>query len=130
MTFLEVFQTGFECDVLSLDAGDLLPRHRRLIGKLKMAVEMGNVRERTAATMTLLKLCESEVNIHVLQTRAYLSSAIAIRTHLLQINLVKVFVNQLRRKDSALLAAYALSTCSKYGEWNHLMEDSPSSESR
>lgn len=33
----------------------------KLIRKLKVAVEKGNVRERTAATMTILKLCDSTV---------------------------------------------------------------------
>lgn len=41
------------------DTEDLSEPQRKLIGELKMAIEMGKARERTAATMTLLKLCES-----------------------------------------------------------------------
>lgn len=44
------------------DAAELSERQRRLIGELKNAVQKGNSRERTAATLTLLKLCESKPN--------------------------------------------------------------------
>ena len=47
----------------ALDAQELSARHRRLIEELKQAIEKGNSRERTDATMTLLRLCESEFNI-------------------------------------------------------------------
>ena len=84
---------------------------RRLIRELKKAVQKGNVRERTAATLTLLKLCESESDITELKSRIHVSSAKAIRDYLLEIHLLNVLVSQLRRKDSALLAAYALAIC-------------------
>lgn len=102
------------------DAQELNQMQRNLIGELKGAVQKGNARERTAATMTLLKLCESESNFCKLTARAHHSLAEIIRTHLLQINLLDVFVNQLRRKDSALLAAYAVATCLKYSKWNRV----------
>ena len=47
----------------ALDAPELSDMHRRLIGELRQAIKEGNSRERTDATMTLLKLCESEFNI-------------------------------------------------------------------
>ncbi|KAF8134262.1 hypothetical protein EV363DRAFT_1322911 [Boletus edulis] len=48
--------------------------------------------------MTLLKLCETAI----------------IRSYLRDINLPDVFLRQMRHKDTALLAAYALTTCLKY----------------
>ena len=54
------------------------------------------------------------------QTQTHVSSAITIRGYLREINLLDVFVSQLRRKDSALLAAYALATCLKHSEWNRV----------
>ena len=39
-----------------------------------------------------------------------------IRTYLREIDLLNVFVNQLRRKDGASLATFALETCLKYGK--------------
>ena len=109
----------------ALDAAELSEQQQRLIGELKKAVQKGNARERTAATMTLLKLCESGSNTNELQTRTHVLSATTIRTFLRQIDLPDVFVDQLRRKDSALLAAYALVTCLKhYSEYNHVWRDS------
>lgn len=52
-----------------------------------------------------------------LQIRTHVSlSAPSIRTYLNRIDLLDVFIKQLRRKESALLAAYALAACLKYGE--------------
>lgn len=45
--------------MLVSDAEELSEPQRKLIGELKTAIETGKARERTAATMTLLKLCES-----------------------------------------------------------------------
>lgn len=104
------------------DATELSGQHRKLLGELKRAVRKGNARERTAATMTLLKLCESESSVDEPKIRAHRSSALMIRTYLCEINLLDVFVNQLQRKDSALLAAYALATCLKYSKWNCVIE--------
>ena len=100
------------------DATELNGHQIHLIGELKKAVQKGNARERTAATLTLLKLCESGWILLMNQTQTHVSSATIIRRHLLSINLLDVFVGQLRRKDCALLAAYALTTCLKYSEWN------------
>ena len=68
----------------ALDAQELSPRHRRLIEELKQAVQRGDAQERTDATMTLLKLCESEFNVnehhrhelmfHQLGSSAYISA--------------------------------------------------------
>ena len=44
------------------DADDLSEPQKRLIGALKMAIKTGKVRERMAATMTLLKLCECKIH--------------------------------------------------------------------
>ena len=84
---------------------------------------MRNARKRTAATLTLLKLCESESNFYEPTTPGHRSLDGTIRTHLLQINLLHVFVDQLRRKNIALLAAYALATCLKYSKWDHVLQD-------
>lgn len=45
------------------DATELGEPQRKLIGELQKAVRQGNAQERTAATMTLLKLCESGFDI-------------------------------------------------------------------
>lgn len=110
------------------DARELNLKQKKLIGELKMSVQKESDRERTAATMTLLKLCESEANIDGLLTRTHLSSATAIRTYLCEINLLDIYISQLRRKESALLAAYALATCLKHSEWCHVSSNSSSSE--
>ncbi|KAG9309246.1 hypothetical protein JVU11DRAFT_10727 [Chiua virens] len=81
-----------------VNAEKLNDGHKMLIGELKGAAQKWNTRERTASTMTLLKLCESEI----------------IRNHLAEIRLLDLFINQLQCKDRALLAAYALATCLKY----------------
>lgn len=70
--------------------------------------------------MTLLKLCESESNFDGPEIRAHRSLAAIIRNYVCEINLLDVFINQLQRKDSALLVAYALATCLRYREWNRL----------
>ncbi|KAF8552014.1 hypothetical protein OG21DRAFT_1466371 [Imleria badia] len=93
--------------IFGLDATELSEPQRKLIGELKLAVQKGNPRERTEATMTLLKLCETET----------------IRTHLREIDLLDVFVDQLLRKGSALLAAYALVICLKYGDMKESIKD-------
>ncbi|KAF8445037.1 hypothetical protein L210DRAFT_3059908 [Boletus edulis BED1] len=67
--------------LFGLDATQLSDDQKRLIGELKKAVEKGNARERTAATMTLLKLCETAI----------------IRTQLCEIDMLDVFISQLRR---------------------------------
>jgi hypothetical protein len=45
------------------DATELNGHQIKFIGELKKAVQKGNSRERTAATLTLLKLCESGFGI-------------------------------------------------------------------
>ena len=52
------------------DASELSDTHRRLIGELKRAVGNGNAQERTAATLTILKLCESESDSNESEIRA------------------------------------------------------------
>ncbi|KAG9309245.1 hypothetical protein JVU11DRAFT_10725 [Chiua virens] len=93
--------------LFGLGVHKLTDAHEKLIKELKNAVQKGNVRERTIATMTLLKLCETE----------------AIRRYLLEIGLTDVLINQLQRKDSALLAAHALVTCLKYDDMKHIKND-------
>jgi len=46
------------------DATELSEPHRELIRELKKAVQKGSAQERTAATLTILKLCESESNLN------------------------------------------------------------------
>ncbi|KAF9227009.1 hypothetical protein BS17DRAFT_441300 [Gyrodon lividus] len=62
-----------------------------------------NPRERTAATFTLLKLCEDDT----------------LRKYLFDNKVLDIFINQLQRKDSSLLAAYALTICLKHDEMKH-----------
>ncbi|KAN0091571.1 Uncharacterized alpha/beta hydrolase domain (DUF2235) domain containing protein [Tylopilus felleus] len=94
-------------DFFGLDARELNLKQKKLIGELKMSVQKESDRERTAATMTLLKLCETT----------------AIRTYLCEINLLDIYISQLRRKESALLAAYALATCLKHKEMKESIKD-------
>ncbi|KAF8134270.1 hypothetical protein EV363DRAFT_1098078, partial [Boletus edulis] len=109
--------------LFGLDATQLSDDQKRLIGELKKAVEKGNARERTAATMTLLKLCESESDINIPQTRAYVPPAAIIRTQLCEIDMLDVFISQLRRKDTALVAAYGLATCLNYRDMKEFLGD-------
>ena len=102
------------------DATELNVHQINLIGELKNVVQKGNARERAAATLTLLKLCGSGSISLMNQTQTHVSSAMIIRCHLLSIKLLDVFVGQLRHKDCALLAAYALATCLKHSEWDRL----------
>ena len=64
------------------DATELNVHQINLIGELKNAVQKGNARERTAATLTLLKLCESgwillmnqtQTHVHQLRSSAVIS---------------------------------------------------------
>ncbi|KAG8214234.1 hypothetical protein J3R82DRAFT_11042 [Butyriboletus roseoflavus] len=93
--------------LFGLDAAALNDQQRKLLGELKKAIQKGSARERTAATMTLLKLCETDI----------------IRTYLREVNLLGVFVKQLQRRDCALLAAYALATCLKFGDMKESVKD-------
>ncbi|KAG8214236.1 hypothetical protein J3R82DRAFT_11044 [Butyriboletus roseoflavus] len=93
--------------LFGLYATALSDQQRILLGELKKAVQKGSARERTAATMTLLKLCEIDI----------------IRTYLREVNLLGVFVKQLQRRDCALLAAYALATCLKFGDMKESIKD-------
>ena len=102
------------------DAKQLNQLQINLIGELQGAIQKGDARRRTAAMLTLLKLCESESNFYEPTTRAHRSLDGIIRTHLLQINLLDDLVNQLRRKHTALLAAYALATCLNYSKWDRM----------
>ena len=47
---------------------ELNEQQMKIIRELKKAVEKGDTRERTGATVTLLKLCESASNASRLQT--------------------------------------------------------------
>ena len=51
-----------------LGTTELNEQQKKVIKGLKKAVEKGDTRERTGATMTLLKLCESASNASRLQT--------------------------------------------------------------
>ncbi|KAF8134259.1 hypothetical protein EV363DRAFT_885151 [Boletus edulis] len=109
--------------LFGLDAEELSDLQKELIGALKKAVEKCNARERTVATMTLLKLCESESIINELLTWAHASPATIIRAQLREIKLLDVFINQLQQKDDALLGAYALVTCLKYSDMKESIKD-------
>jgi len=67
--------------------------------KLVLTIESRDAHERTAATLTLLKLCRNPM----------------IRGFCSQKEVVHTFVRQLERKDTSLLAAYALKACLERG---------------
>ncbi|KAF8556512.1 hypothetical protein OG21DRAFT_617789 [Imleria badia] len=69
---------------------------REFIQKLLDAAGGRHTRARTAATFTLLKLCNFDSHL---------------RTYVLQQGVLDILVKQLQFKDSALLAAYALTRC-------------------
>ncbi|KIJ11753.1 hypothetical protein PAXINDRAFT_15336, partial [Paxillus involutus ATCC 200175] len=74
---------------------------KKLIQYLQSATGVRDAPERTSATLTLLKLCEGKPNSK-------------LRTHLLGEDITGAFIKQLRRRDSSLLGAYALTTCLQY----------------
>ncbi|KAF8134256.1 hypothetical protein EV363DRAFT_884823 [Boletus edulis] len=95
------------CRLFGIDATELSEPQKGLMEELKKAVEKGDAWERTAATLTFLKLVETKI----------------IRAQLCESKLLDVFVRQLRRKDRALLAAYALATCLNYSDMKRSIED-------
>ncbi|KAG9309081.1 hypothetical protein JVU11DRAFT_10963 [Chiua virens] len=70
--------------------------HREVVKTILTAADGRDTRTRTAATFTLLKL--RQANAH-------------LKTYLPDVQLLDLFVKQLQFKDSALLAAYALTEC-------------------
>ncbi|KAF8554218.1 hypothetical protein OG21DRAFT_1115120 [Imleria badia] len=102
-------RSGYEIlrHLFGLDAESLSEPQKNLIGELKTAIETGKPRERTAATMTLLKLCETPI----------------IRAYLREINVLNVFIDLLQVRGSALLAAYALATCLKHDDMKASVKD-------
>ncbi|KAI9566401.1 hypothetical protein HD554DRAFT_1192385 [Boletus coccyginus] len=73
----------------------------RIIQKIILATRSYYTGRRTAATLTFLKLCRYP----------------GVRRHLLNQQALDNFIRQLQRKETSLLAAYALMTCLKYGLW-------------
>ncbi|KAF9227032.1 hypothetical protein BS17DRAFT_442811 [Gyrodon lividus] len=84
------------------DLGDGEPDdiHKTFIRELTLATAESDTRERTAATLTLLQLCEDP------QLRKYLSDK----------NVTSAFLKQLKHRNSSLLGAHALTTCLKHGK--------------
>ncbi|KAF8554212.1 hypothetical protein OG21DRAFT_1522574 [Imleria badia] len=107
-------RSGYEIlrHLFSLDAESLSEPQKNLIGELKAVIETGKALERTAATMTILKLCENMAPLVKLRISDVATTT--IHNYLREIDLLDAFVSQLQRKDSALLAAYALVTCLKH----------------
>ncbi|KAG9313677.1 hypothetical protein JVU11DRAFT_6022 [Chiua virens] len=68
------------------------------IRELLSTVQSRNVRERMAATFTLLKLCRNAM----------------VREFCTRNDVLDIFVKQLERKKTSLLAAYALRKCLEY----------------
>ncbi|KAF9227006.1 hypothetical protein BS17DRAFT_440162 [Gyrodon lividus] len=83
---------------VSFSALTLDHAQEKLIHELMLAARAHSARERTAATLTLLKLCDDY----------------ALRKYLFDHKVLDIFINQLHRKDSSLLAAYALTICLKH----------------
>ncbi|KIJ09526.1 hypothetical protein PAXINDRAFT_172463 [Paxillus involutus ATCC 200175] len=78
----------------------LHPTQKELIRHLLLATADRDAPERTAATLTVLKLCEDP----------------KIREHLLTQNITSAFIKQLKRRDTSLLGAHALTTCLQYDD--------------
>ncbi|KIJ06881.1 hypothetical protein PAXINDRAFT_19916 [Paxillus involutus ATCC 200175] len=86
--------------LFGLDDGDqvLHSGQKTLINHLQSAVAESDASERTAATLTLLKLCEGKTRIPSSEN-------------------IYVFIEQLKGRDSSLLGAHALTICL------HVLED-------
>ena len=67
---MQAFSTRFSMLFFVSDAPELSSAHRRLIEELKRSVGNGDAQERTAATLTVLKLCESESDSDESEIRA------------------------------------------------------------
>ncbi|KAG9309257.1 hypothetical protein JVU11DRAFT_10740 [Chiua virens] len=93
--------------LFGLNAPTLKSEQKKFILELKLAIQHGSTRERTASTMTVLKLFESKV----------------IREYLRGIKLLDTFIEQLKRNGSALLAAYALAICLTYDDMTSSIMD-------
>ncbi|KAF8552287.1 hypothetical protein OG21DRAFT_153946 [Imleria badia] len=68
----------------------------KVVRKLIQTIER-DIRQRTIATLTLLKLCNNPI----------------IRDFCSRDKVLDIFIKQLERKETSLLAAYALKTCSR-----------------
>ena len=90
---------------------------KQFIQKLLDAAGGRRTRARTAATFTLLKLCNCKGIVchasHVTYSPTIVDSH--LRTYVLQQGVLDILVKQLQFKDSALLAAYALTRCLPFG---------------
>ncbi|KAF8833616.1 hypothetical protein BDN67DRAFT_985910, partial [Paxillus ammoniavirescens] len=91
------------------DEQALQSTQKELIRHLQLAIAESNASERTAATLTLLKLCEGKTNSK-------------LRKHLLDEKITDAFIEQLKDRDSSLLGAHALTTCMQY-VCHHLLKD-------
>ncbi|KAG9314812.1 hypothetical protein JVU11DRAFT_3903 [Chiua virens] len=91
-------------------AGPLGNTRRKFIERLLIVADGRDIRARTAATFTLLRLHQVSDNLS---------------TYLQDQGLQGVLVRQLQFKDSALLAAYALTRCLTHEEFGNLMNDRP-----
>ncbi|KAF8834335.1 hypothetical protein BDN67DRAFT_591000 [Paxillus ammoniavirescens] len=83
--------------LFGLEGGDLTGV-KILMDQLKLATAESNACERTAATLALLQLCENR----------------RLRDHLSGAKITDAFFNQLKRRDSSLLGAYALAVCLRH----------------
>ena len=85
------------------------------MGKLVSSIQSGKAHERTAATLTLLKLCGSEfsgiVPVHLTMDEP----DSAVREACPDYNILDIFMRQMEHKGTSLLAAYALMICWQHG---------------
>ena len=86
------------------------------MSQLVLSIQSGKAHERTAVTLTLLKLCGSEfpkiAPIHLTTDQ----SDSAIREACSRYNVLDIFMRQMEHKGTSLLAAYALMICWKHSE--------------
>ena len=86
------------------------------MGKLVLSIQSRKAHERTAATLTLLKLCGSKFSgiVPVRLTMDELDSA--VREACSRYNVLDIFMRQMEHKGTSLLAACALMICWKHSE--------------
>ena len=87
-----------------------------VMSKFALTIQSCKAHERTAASLTLLKLCGSGFSkigpIHLTTDE----SDSAVQEACLRYNVLDIFMRQMEHKGTSLLAAYALMICWKHSE--------------
>ena len=84
--------------------------------KLVRTIELGDAHQHTVAVLTFLKLCKCEFLSTLRYVTDHKSIDPAIRNFCPWEKVLDIFMKQMERTESSLLAVYALKMCLEYGE--------------